>query len=69
LAHQDRIFKPVINKCDLCDDPIPSLEDIETKIDVLKEIDDSFESEYDKHEPRLMLCDYCQKEYLIPSYN
>ena len=49
--------------------PYPSLEDIETMIDVLKEIDDSFESEYDKHEPRLMLCDYCQKEYLIPSYN
>jgi len=35
---------------------------------MLKEIDDSYESEYDIHEPRLLLNDYCMKEYLIPGY-
>jgi hypothetical protein len=35
---------------------------------MLNEIDVSFESEHDKKEPKLLLCDYCQKEYLIPSY-
>lgn len=62
------MFKPVVNKCDLCNDPIDCREDVEIKIDVLNEIDDSFESEYDKNEPRLMICRYCQKEYLIPSF-
>ena len=37
-------------------------------INVLDEIDDSLESEYDKHEPRLLLCASCLKEYNIPSY-
>lgn len=68
VQNLDREFKAVINRCDLCDDPIPSKEDIEIKIDILKEIDDSYESEYDKHEPRLLLCGYCQREYLIPAY-
>ena len=35
-------------------------------------IDDSFESDYDKSTyeqgTKLLLCDYCQKEYLLPSY-
>jgi hypothetical protein len=69
MSYQDREFKPVINRCDLCDDPILCHEDIEIKIDILTEIDDSYESELDKHEPRLMLCDYCQREYLIPVYS
>lgn len=69
MAYQDRMFKAVVNKCDLCNNPIPSQEDIEILIDKLDEIDDSFESEADKKEPRLMLCSFCQKEYLIPSYN
>ena len=68
MAYQDRKFKPIVNKCDFYNDPIKSNEDIEILIDKLDEIDDSFESEYDKHEPRLMLCDYCKKEYLIPSF-
>jgi len=34
----------------------------------LREIDDSYESEYDKNEPRPLLRDYCTKEYGIPGY-
>jgi hypothetical protein len=68
MAIIDRQFKAVVNRCDICDDAIPCPEDIELKITVLKEIDDSYESEYDKSEPRLLLCDYCQKEYMIPGY-
>ena len=39
---------------------------------IIDEIDDSFESDYDKSTyecgPKLILCDYCQKEYLLPLY-
>ncbi len=69
MAYQDRIFKPVVNRCDICNDAIPCLEDIEVKIDMLKEIDDSMESEYDRQQPKLLLCNWCKKEYLIPSYS
>ncbi|HEY7109464.1 MAG TPA: hypothetical protein VH415_08565 [Nitrososphaeraceae archaeon] len=65
-----RRFKAVINKCDICDDRLTECQDnIESKIDMLQEIDDSYESEYDRHEPRLLLCAYCVKEYLLPSYH
>ena len=61
-----RIFK---SHCDLCNDELPKEADnIQYRINVLDEIDDSYESEYDKHEPRLLLCSYCSKEYNIPSY-
>lgn len=69
MAIQARKFKAVVNRCDLCDDPILCHEDIELKITVLREIDDSYESEYDKHEPRLLLCDYFEKEHVIPAYS
>ena len=69
MAVIDKQFKAVVNRCDLCDEPIPCLQDIEVRISMLKEMDDSYESEQDKHEPRLLLCDYCQKEYLIPTYH
>ena len=64
----DRDAKVVINRCDICNDPLNCADVIESQIDMLQEIDDSYESEYDKHEPRLLLCDYCTKEYLIPAY-
>jgi hypothetical protein len=64
----DRDTKIVVKTCDLCNNPIPCHEDIEIKIDMLQEIDDSYESEYDKHEPSLILCDFCKKEYQIPGY-
>jgi hypothetical protein len=61
-------------RCDLCDDQIPQTErvNLEGRMEIIDEIDDSFESEYDKSTyeqgPKLILCDYCQKEYLLPSY-
>ena len=55
-----RILK---SHCDLCNDELPKEADnIQYRINVLDEIDDSFESEYDKHEPRLLLCSFCTKE-------
>jgi hypothetical protein len=68
MAIRDRQFKAVVNRCDICNDPIACREDMEIKIGMLKEIDDSYESDYDKGEPKLLLCSYCQKEYLIPTY-
>ena len=51
---------------------IEAPQDFEYQIDVLTEIDDSFESDCDKSTyecgPMLILCDYCAKEYLLPSY-
>ena len=59
----------LISRCDLCNDELPKEADnIQYRINVLDEIDDSYESEYDKHEPRLLLCSSCKKEYMIPSY-
>ena len=54
-------FKPVIYRCDICDEHLTEVPDnLEAQIDMLQEIDDSYESEYDKHEPRLLLYNYCQ---------
>jgi hypothetical protein len=59
----------LISHCDLCDEQLPKKADnIQYRINVLDEIDDSYESEYDKHEPRLLLCSSCKREYMIPSY-
>lgn len=69
--HYDRDKETRILKsyCDLCHDELPQEADnIQYRINVLDEIDDSYESEYDKHEPRLLLCSFCTKEYNIPSY-
>jgi len=39
---------------------------------IINEIDDSFDSDYDKSTyeggQKLPLCDYWQKDYLLPSY-
>ena len=64
----DRDTKIIIKRCDLCNNPIPCHNDIEVTINMLQEIDDSYESENDKHEPRLLLCEYCKNEYQIPGY-
>lgn len=66
---QFRSISVSVHNCDICDDRLECNDDIESQIDMLNEIDDSFESEYDKAEPKLLLCGYCQKEYLIPRYN
>lgn len=70
IFHRDKDAERIlINHCDLCNDKLPKEADnIQYRINVLDEIDDSFESEYDKHEPRLLLCSFCSKEYNIPSY-
>ncbi len=58
-----------VYNCDLCDDLITGLpNDLESRIDSMNEINDSFESEYDRQEPRLMLCASCKNEYNIPSW-
>jgi hypothetical protein len=67
-THKDRDFKIVCNKCDICDGRISCSDNVESEIDMLDEIDNSYESEYDKHEPRLLLCDSCKKEFQIPGY-
>jgi hypothetical protein len=55
--HKNREFKVVVNRCDTCNDRIICAEDVESYIDMLQEIDDSYESSYDKLEPRLLLCE------------
>ena len=66
---QDRDTRILKSHCDLCNDQLPKEADnIQYRINVLDEIDDSYESEYDKHEPRLLLCSFCSNEYNIPSY-
>lgn len=67
-AKCDREFSVVINRCDICDDPLNCTEDIESHIDMLNEINNSYESEAGCIEPRLLLCGYCNREYLIPGY-
>ena len=48
----DKDLPILISHCDLCNDELPEEADnIQATIKVLDEIDDSFESEYDKHEP------------------
>ena len=62
-------FKAEVLKCDLCEDPITDrVDELSRRIEILDEIDESYESEYDKHEPRLLLCSFCSNEYNIPSY-
>jgi hypothetical protein len=69
LTQSDRDFRAVINRCDICNDRLMCQDDIETRvIDMLDEINDSYLDEYDRHEPWLLLCDYCIKEYMIPGY-
>ena len=69
IIFNDRDTRILKSHCDLCNDQLPKEADnIQSLINVLDEIDDSFESEYDKHEPRLLLCSFCKMEYNIPSY-
>ena len=69
MYHSDKDTRILKSHCDLCNDQLPKEADnIQYRINVLDEINDSFESEYDKHEPRLLLCTSCKNEYNIPSY-
>lgn len=78
LNYRDRHTQITLIKCDLCNDQIPQKEDnvndnLESRMKIIDEIDASFESEYDKSTyeqgPKLLLCDHCQKEYLLPAYH
>jgi hypothetical protein len=66
--YADRLVKVVYNRCDICDYRLVCQDDIESKIDMQDEINASYLDEYDMPEPRLLLCDYCQKEYMIQGY-
>jgi hypothetical protein len=47
-------------------------DNFEARMQILEDIDNSFGSELDRSTyesgPKLILCNYCQKEYLIPSW-
>ena len=76
-SYQDKHTRITLIRCDLCGDQLPQKEDnvndnLETRMKIIDEIDESFESDYDKSTyeqgPKLLICEYCQKEYLLPSY-
>jgi uncharacterized protein with PIN domain len=59
-ARADREIKLLVNRCDICNNRITGAQDdLESQIDILKETSDI---------PRLVLCDSCRSEYLIPSW-
>jgi len=56
IYRRDKDTRILISHCDLCNDELPKEADnIQYRINVLDEIDESFESDYDKNEPRLLL--------------
>jgi hypothetical protein len=72
-ARSDRMFKPMVYRCDICEDEIKEIPDnFEVRMRILDEIDGSYENELDRSTyeqgPKLILCDYCSKAYLMPSY-
>ena len=67
----DREIRILVNRCDICNNQIPETtagDNLEYRMDVLAEINDSFESEHDKTEPKLMVCKRCSEKYMVPSY-
>jgi len=77
MSYSDKDVKITVDRCDLCDDQLPQNENnndlnLETRMRIIDMIDESFESDYDKSTyeqgPKLLLCDYCKKEYLLPAY-
>jgi ribosomal protein S26 len=73
-SYRDKHTRITLIRCDLCGDQLPQTEgvNLESRMKIIDEIDESFESEYDKSTyeqgPKLLLCDYCKKEYLLPAY-
>lgn len=73
LCNNDKNLKLLVYKCDMCNEGLTQLPDnFEQLMKVKDEIDDSFESNYDKSTyeqgPKLLLCNNCKKEYLLPGY-
>ena len=62
-SYSDKNVRITINRCDLCSDQLPQTEgvNLETRMKIIDEIDDSFESEYDKSTyeqgSKLLLCE------------
>ena len=64
---QNRDTRILISHCDICNKELPKEADnIQFHIKIVDEIDDSFESEYDKHEPRLLLCSFAARSIIFP---
>jgi hypothetical protein len=75
IFHEDKKVRILVIRCDLCSEQLPETTEnvnLQARMKIIDEIDDSFESDYDKSTyecgPKLILCNYCQKEYLLPSY-
>ncbi|MDQ5868262.1 MAG: hypothetical protein M3530_00885 [Thermoproteota archaeon] len=77
VYYEDKNVRILVSRCDICNEQLPETPDnhnlnLEARMNVVDEIDDSFESEHDKstyeYGPKLLLCNYCAKEYLLPSY-
>jgi len=77
IYFQDKNVRILVSRCDLCNEQLPETPDnhnldLEARMNIIDEIDNSFESDYDRstyeYGPKLLLCDYCKKEYLLPSY-
>jgi hypothetical protein len=75
IFHEDKKVRILVTKCDLCNDTLQQTEDnldLQSRMKIIDEIHDSFESDYDKSTyeggPKLLLYDYSQKEYLLPAY-
>ena len=75
IFHEDKKVRILVSRCDLCNEQLlqtPDNLNLQAHMKIIDEIDDSFESDCDKstyeYGPKLLLCDYCQKEYLLPSY-
>jgi hypothetical protein len=71
--NRDKQFKAMIYRCDICDDEITDAPDnFGARMQILDDIDNSYESELDRSTyeqgPKLILCEYCSRAYLIPSY-
>ena len=67
----DREVKILVNRCDICNNELPETganDNLEYRMDIITEINNSFESEHDKTEPRLMLCKRCSEEFMVPSF-
>ncbi len=66
--YADREIRILVNRCDICNNPLPQTpenDNLEYRMDMLAEINDSFESVHDKSEPKLLLCERCSAEYMI----
>jgi hypothetical protein len=65
----DRETKIIVNKCDICGERVTEgTGNLDARIHPSGKINNNYVSEYDNDEPRLILCDGCQKEYLITGY-